>query len=152
MSGPSYTIEWDADGYLWDDLTVYWDGMDISIRGIIGGKSKPKRRKDPHVDIAVHSYLCYINGDPYITGNSPEGNGNVLKIVGEIPSRHIETLVVQLASGQNTVNVKLLDIQKISSDDLKVSANVIINNKLQETVEYEKVPIIKAEPLILYNR
>lgn len=154
MSGPVFTIEWDAAGYYWDDLGVYWDGLDRSIRGIIGGKSKPKRRKHPHVDIGINAYLCYVNGDPYITGNSPEGNGNVLKIVGEIPSRNIEALAVQLASGQNTVNIKLLDIQKISpvSDDIKVSANIVINNKLQEAVEYQKVPIIKAEPLVLYNR
>lgn len=154
MSGPTFTIEWDAAGYLWDDLGVYWDGLDRSIRGIIGGRSSSKRRKEPHVNITVNSYLCYVNGDPYITGNSPEGNGNVVKVVGEIPRRNVEVLATQLAAGQNTVNIKLLDIQKVNSiaDDLKVSANVVVNNKLQEAVEYQKVPIIKAEPLVLYNR
>lgn len=159
MGDPTYSIEWDSAAYFWDDLGVFWDGLSTGYRAIIGGSggsaaaaaAAGKRR--PFVDVAIETKLCYVNGDPYITGNSSEGNGNVVKVKGEIQKRYVEALAVQLASGVNTVNLKVLDIQKTSRDEnINVSANIVVNNTLKESVEYELRPIIKAEPVITYNR
>lgn len=157
MGNPAYSIGWDAADYMWDDLGVFWDGLDMGIMAIIRGSSSSAAaaaaRRRPFVDISLEANLCYVNGDPYITGNSSEGNGNVVKIKGEIQKRYVEALAVQLASGVNTVNLKVLDIQKSSRDEnINVSADIVVNNKLQEAVEYVARPIIKAEPIITYNR
>lgn len=130
-----YSITWDAAGYVWDDQRVYWDGYDRNIdniRAIFRGGGR-KARKVPLVDISLKANLCYVNGDPYITGNSSEGNSNVVRVVGEIPIRNIETLAVQLGSGQNTVNIEVYDIT------------------LKENDRVVKMPIIKAVPLVPFQ-
>jgi hypothetical protein len=157
MGDPRYSIEWDAEAYFWDDLGVFWDGLSSGYRAIIrnssGASSRAAEKRRKLVDVAIETKLCYVNGDPYITGNSSEGNGNVVKIKGVIEQRYVEALAVQLASGVNTVNLKVLDIQKTSRDEnINVSANIVVNNTLKESVEYELRPIIKAEPVITYNR
>lgn len=157
MGDPTYSIEWDAADYLWDDFGTFWDGLYKGLFAIIGGGSAAAAaaaaRKRPFVDVSIEAKLCYVNGDPYITGNIDEGHGNVVKIKGEIHKRYIETLAVQLASGVNQVDVKVLDIQKSSqNENVNIKANVMMNNKLQEAVEYVARPIIKAEPIINVNR
>lgn len=157
MGDPTYSIEWDAAGYFWDDFGAFWDGLDKGIIAIIGAGSASaaaaRARKRPFVNVAIEAKLCYVNGDPYITGNTDEGNGNVVKIKGEIQKRYVETLAVQLASGVNKVNLKVLDIQKKSqNENINIKADLLTANQSYKPTEYQNRPIFKAEPIINVNR